>query len=74
MSRQTDIQRMVSQLMTVYGKKSNTDEVGYFNGGCMWTKNKKIPDDWIEFTKRSRYHDQASLEDLARKYPNNAKN
>ena len=53
-----------------YVKKSNTDEVGYFNGGCMWTKNKNVPDDWIEFTKTSRYHDQASIEDLARKYPN----
>ena len=53
-----------------YVKKSNTDEVGYFNGGCIWTKNKNVPNDWVEFTKTSRYHDQASLEDLARKYPN----
>ena len=51
-----------------YVKKSNTDEVGYYNGGCLWVKNKNVPDDWIEFTKTSRYHDQASLEDLAKKY------
>ena len=51
-----------------YVKKSNTDEVGYYNGGCLWTKNKNVPDDWIEFTKFSRYHDQASIEDLAKKY------
>tara|TARA_B110000858_G_scaffold113012_1_gene129226 strand:- start:10005 stop:11624 length:1620 start_codon:yes stop_codon:yes gene_type:complete len=51
-----------------YVKKSNTDEVGYYNGGCLWTKNKNIPDDWIEFTKTSRYHDQASIENLAKKY------
>ena len=51
-----------------YVKKSNTDEVGYYNGGCLWIKNKNVPDDWIEFTKTSRYHDQASIEDLAKKY------
>ena len=51
-----------------FTKKSNTDEVGYYNGGCLWTKNKNVPDDWIEFTKTSRYHDQASIEDLAKKY------
>jgi len=51
-----------------YIKKINTDEVGYYNGGCLWTKNKNISNDWIEFTKNSRYHDQASIEDLAKKY------
>ena len=51
-----------------YVKKNNTDEVGYYNGGCLWTKNKDIPNDWRYFTKFSRYHDQASLEDLAKKY------
>ena len=51
-----------------YVRKSNTDEVGYYNGGCLWTKNKNVPDDWIEFTKTSRYYDQASIEDLAKKY------
>ena len=51
-----------------YIKKSNTDEVGFYNGGCLWTKNKNVPIDWVEFTKTSRYHDQASLEDLVKKY------
>ncbi len=51
-----------------YVKKSNTDEVGYYNGGCLWTKNINVPHDWIKFTKTSRYHDQASIEDLAKKY------
>jgi len=51
-----------------YVRKSNTDEVGYYNGGCLWVKNKNVPHDWIEFTKTSRYHDQASIEDLARVY------
>ena len=51
-----------------FTKKENTDEVGYYNGGCLWTKNKEVPNDWIKFTKTSRYHDQASIEDLAKKY------
>ena len=54
-----------------YVRKSNTDEVGYYNGGCLWVKNKNVPDDWIKFTKTSRYHDQASIEDLARFYSYN---
>ena len=49
-------------------KKKNVDETGYYNGGTLWAKNKNIPDDWIEFTKTSRYFDQASIEDLTTKY------
>ena len=26
-----------------YVRKSNTDQVGYYNGGCVWTKNKDVP-------------------------------
>jgi hypothetical protein len=48
--------------------KQITDEFGYYNGGVLWTKNKNIPKDWIEFTKKSRYFDQASIEDLVKKY------
>ena len=51
-----------------YIKKTNTDEVGYYNVGILWTKNIKVVNDWIEFTKTSRYFEQASLEDLAKKY------
>lgn len=49
-------------------KKRITDRYGYYNGGMLWTKNNNVPKDWIEFTKRSRYFDQASIEDLAKKY------
>ena len=42
--------------------------VGYYNGGVLWTNNKQVPTDWIEFTKNSRYYDQASIEDLVKKY------
>ena len=51
-----------------YMKKQATDKYGFFNGGMLWAKNPSIPDDWIEFTKSSRYFDQASIEDLAKKY------
>jgi len=51
-----------------YVKKSNTDEVGYYNGGCVWTKNKDVPVCWKKHTVNSRYVDQASLEDVAKDY------
>lgn len=51
-----------------YINKPHTDRFGFFNGGCMWTKNINVADDWIEFTKTSRFYDQASIEDLANKY------
>lgn len=37
-----------------YIKDENVKEVGYYNGGMLWTKNKEVPKDWIEFTKTSR--------------------
>jgi hypothetical protein len=49
-------------------KKEILDEYGFYNGGVLWAKHKNIPDDWIKFTKSSRYFDQASIEDLAKKY------
>jgi hypothetical protein len=51
-----------------YIRKERTDAVGYYNGGFMWVSNKTITQDWKLFTKTSRYHDQASIEDLAKKY------
>ena len=51
-----------------YIRKERTDAVGYYNGGVLWASDKNIPDDWIEFTKTSRYYDQASIEDLVKKY------
>lgn len=49
-------------------KKQNTDEVGYYNGGCVWTKNKEMPKLWVKYTQTSRYYEQAALEDLANYY------
>ena len=41
---------------------------GFYNGGMLWVKNKMIPEQWREFTKISRYYDQASIEDLYKYY------
>lgn len=43
-----------------------TDVHGYYNGGCVWTSNKTMPEKWRMYTTSSRYHDQASLEDCAK--------
>ena len=51
-----------------YMKNEIHSKYGYYNGGMLWTKNKTVPNDWNEYTKTSRYFDQASIEDLARKY------
>jgi hypothetical protein len=51
-----------------YMRKEITDVYGYYNGGMIWTNNKNVPNDWILFTKTSRYYDQASIEDLVKKY------
>lgn len=39
---------------------------GKYNGGMLWVKNKLVPEKWREFTKTSRYYDQASIEDLVK--------
>lgn len=49
-------------------KDKNVQEVGYYNGGVLWTNQKELPGKWIFYTKTSRYYDQASLEDLAKIY------
>ncbi len=46
----------------------HTNKTGFYNGGMLWTKNDNVLNDWIEFTKSSRYFDQASIEDLVKKY------
>lgn len=53
-----------------YIKKSDTDQYGYYNGGCLWTSCTKLPNLWKNYNKTSRYFDQASIEDLANDYKN----
>jgi len=48
--------------------RSDTDKYGYYNGGVVWTNNKRFPAAWRDHTTRSRYFDQASLEDCARQF------
>ena len=48
--------------------QEHIDKTGFYNRGVLWTKNNNVPNDWIEFTKTSRYFDQASIEDLVKKY------
>lgn len=43
-------------------------QFGYFNAGLLWTNNINVCDDWIEFSKTSRFFEQASIEDLVKKY------
>lgn len=49
-------------------QQNNVDQVGYYNGGMLWTRDKELPRKWIEYTKTSRYFDQASIENLAEEY------
>ena len=54
-----------------YIRKKDTDQFGFFNAGMIWVKRNKdnqICKDWIELNKKSRFHEQASIEDLAAKY------
>lgn len=44
------------------------EKTGYYNGGLLWTNQKDLPEKWKDFTKTSRYYDQASIEDLAKMY------
>lgn len=51
-------------------KQDIVDKVGYYNGGILWTSCQKLPDKWIKYSIKSRYFDQASIEDLKKDYEN----
>lgn len=51
-----------------YINKETSDKVGIYNGGFLWTNQKSLPDKWRQYTKTSRYFDQASIEDLVKEY------
>jgi hypothetical protein len=44
------------------------DKTGYYNGGVLWTNQTDLPMLWRQYTKKSRYYDQASIEDLVSHY------
>lgn len=49
-------------------KEEHVRRTGYYNGGLLWTNQTTLPKKWIEYTKTSRYYDQASIEDLTKDY------
>lgn len=51
-----------------YINKTHSDKYGYYNGGMIWSKSKDVVNDWVAFTKTSRFFDQAAIEDLVKKY------
>ena len=48
----------------------NSEQVGFFNGGFVWTSCEMLPKLWKKANDTSRYVDQASLEPLALHYGN----
>jgi hypothetical protein len=48
--------------------KETSDQVGIYNGGFLWTNQPTLPEKWRNYTKTSRYFDQASIEDLVKEY------
>jgi hypothetical protein len=51
-----------------YIDKETSSKVGIYNGGFLWTNQKGLPDKWRQYTKKSRYFDQAAIEDLVKEY------
>jgi hypothetical protein len=42
---------------------------GHFNAGFLWTCEPHMPELWRQASKRSRYYDQAALEEVCTKLP-----
>jgi hypothetical protein len=63
--------RIPADRTTVFGVSPHgidpADEArwGRYNGGFVWTRDQRLLFEWRRFTHRSRFHDQASLEDVA---------
>lgn len=53
-----------------YVKLDISTKYGMFNGGLIYISNKNIALDWIEYSKTSRFYDQACIEELVKKYNN----
>ena len=46
-------------------RKRDEARFGEFNGGFLWTNQLTLPEEWAEASKRSRFYEQAALEELA---------
>ena len=49
-------------------RKSDTDKYGYYNGGYLWVRNPLITTKWKEYSKKSRFYEQAAIEDLMKEF------
>jgi hypothetical protein len=49
-------------------RQRDCNKFGHYNAGMLWTKHKYVVNDWIKFSKTSRYFEQAAIEDLVIKY------
>ena len=49
-------------------KKEDTDKYGYYNGGYIWIGNPDVTTKWKEYTKHSRFFEQASIEDIMNEF------
>lgn len=49
-------------------KSSISQTYGFYNGGFLWTSNSSLPVAWRAAASRSRFFDQAALEELARRF------
>lgn len=49
-----------------YIRDSNHKRFGYYNGGVLWTNDRNLPNQWVKYSKTSRYYDQAAIEDLVK--------
>ncbi len=51
-----------------YINEETASKVGVYNGGFIWTNQRTLPGKWRQYTKTSRYFDQASIEDLVKEF------
>ena len=49
-------------------RKMDELKYGIYNAGFLWTNDVEMPAKWLEASKRSRFFEQAALEDLAIEY------
>jgi hypothetical protein len=51
-----------------YMKPEAGTKWGVYNGGMLWTNQYSVGQAWVKATKKSRYFDQAAIEDLVNEY------
>lgn len=51
-----------------YMKPEAGTKWGVYNGGMLWTNQYSVGEAWVKATKKSRYFDQAAIEDLVNEY------